>query len=165
MKIACARQILRSLAGGIDPYTGDHFPADGPYQRADTVHTLYTALEILESGAKPKKPVDPTKPRAGGRWAPEEEQRLRDAYAHKPIEGIARDHGRTPGAITARLVAPHLPSRHPPTSNQLSSPATRLAVTRQRLRTCRRCAPHQTSEAPQPPPPHRAARDRCRGSS
>ena len=107
MELDRAKEIIQALADGVDPYTGERFPADGPYQRADTVRALYTTLEALD---KPKRvraprPVDPNKPRAGGPWTPEEEQRLRDAYAaHKPIPEIAVDHGRTPGAITARLV-------------------------------------------------------------
>lgn len=100
-----AKEIVRALADGVDPYTGEPFPPNSPYQRADTVRALYTILESAESGKKPKKPVDPNKPRAGGKWTPEEEQRLRDAFtAHRPIPELATDHGRTTGAITARLV-------------------------------------------------------------
>ena len=98
-----AKEIIQALADGVDPYTGEHFPADGPYQRADTVRALYAALEVIEKAAP--KPKDPTKPRAGGRWTDEEVQNLRDAFsANRPIPEIARDHGRTEGAITARLV-------------------------------------------------------------
>jgi len=105
MELDRAKEIIQALADGVDPYTGERFPDDGPYQRADTVRALYTILEAAESGKKPKKPVDPTKPRAGGKWTPEEEQRLRDTFhARKPIPEIARDHGRTTGAITARLL-------------------------------------------------------------
>lgn len=105
MQIERAKEIIQALADGVDPYTGEHFPADGPYQRADTVRALYTILEVAEAGKKPKKPADPNKPHAGGKWTPEEEQRLRDAFAaHTPIAEVATDHGRTPGAITARLL-------------------------------------------------------------
>jgi len=105
MELDRAKEIIRALADGVDPYTGEPFPPDSPYQRADTVRALYTILEAAESGKKPRKPADPTKPRAGGKWTPEEERRLRDAFtAHKPIPELAKDHGRTTGAITARLV-------------------------------------------------------------
>lgn len=104
MDLDRAKEIIQALADGVDPYTGESFSADGPYQRADTVRALYAALEVMEK-VKAPKPKDPTKPHAGGRWADEEEQRLRDAFsANKPIPEIARDHGRTEGAITARLV-------------------------------------------------------------
>ena len=107
MEFDRAKEIIQALADGVDPYTGERFPADGPYQRADTVRALYTALEALDKPkrARAPRPIDPNKPRAGGPWSPEEEDRLRAAYtAHKPIPEIAAAHGRTPGAITARLV-------------------------------------------------------------
>jgi len=120
-----AIEIIFSLADGRDPATGEQFPPNSPYQQADTVRALYAALEALSSYASsalapqcaprstagapreksPRRPVDPNKPKAGGPWSPEEEQQLRDAFAaHKPIPEIAAAHGRTPGAITARLV-------------------------------------------------------------
>jgi len=109
MELERAREIIQALADGVDPYTGEHFPADGPYQRTDTVRALYTILEAAtcpgEVPGRSLKPVDPNKPRAGGKWTDEEEQRLHDAFAtNTPVADIARDHGRTRGAITARLV-------------------------------------------------------------
>lgn len=87
------------------PYTGEHFPADGPYQRADTVRSLYTALEALDSGQKRKKPTDLINPKAGAKWADEEIERLTESFrVGAPFADIAKDHGRTTDAITARLV-------------------------------------------------------------
>jgi hypothetical protein len=48
-----AKEIVKSLADGIDPDTGITFPPDSPYQRADTVRALYAILEAAESGKKP----------------------------------------------------------------------------------------------------------------
>ena len=61
MELARTKEIVQALADGVDPYTGDRFPADGPYQRADTVRALHTIIEEAESGKKPKNqnPVDP----------------------------------------------------------------------------------------------------------
>jgi hypothetical protein len=61
----------------------------------------------MEKGGRPRavNPADPDKPKAGGQWSPEEEQQLRDAFvARKPIGEISKTHGRTTGAITARLM-------------------------------------------------------------
>jgi hypothetical protein len=107
METPKAAEIIRALADGRDPATGEQFPPSSPYQQADTVRALFMALEAMESGAKPRTPrvIDPSKPKAGGPWTPEEEQQLRDEFAaHKPIPELAATHGRTPGAITARLV-------------------------------------------------------------
>ena len=104
-----AKLIIRSLADGRDPSTGEQFPPNSLYQQADTVRALYVALEAPEKPAKTAKPtqrqVDPNKPKVGANWTPDEEEQLRTAFAaHKPIPEIATAHGRTQGAITARLV-------------------------------------------------------------
>jgi len=107
MELDRAKEIIRSLADGRDPATGQQFPPESPYQQADTVRALYMALESLEKGGRTRAPrvVDPNKPKAGGAWTPEEEQQLRDAFAaRQPIRDMAQAHGRTPGAITSRLV-------------------------------------------------------------
>ena len=65
------------------------------------------ALEAMErpSGSRGASTVDPNKPKVGANWTPAEEQQLRDAFnAQKLIADIATAHGRTTGAITARLV-------------------------------------------------------------
>lgn len=111
MEASKAKEILRSLADGRDPATGQQFPPDSPYQQADTVRALFMALEALERGSgrqrEPRAPrqIDPNKPKVGAAWSSEEEQQLRDEFAaHKPFSEIAAAHGRTQGAITARLV-------------------------------------------------------------
>ena len=35
-----ATEIVQSLADGVDPFTGERFPSDSPYQQADTVRML-----------------------------------------------------------------------------------------------------------------------------
>lgn len=66
-----AIEIIRSLADGRDPATGQPFPPDSPYQQTDTVRALFTALEALErpdsSRRSPegRKPIDPNKPKVG----------------------------------------------------------------------------------------------------
>ena len=42
-----AIEIVQALADGVDPYTGERFPSDSPYQQADTVSALHLALEGL----------------------------------------------------------------------------------------------------------------------
>ena len=99
------RDIIRALADGCDPATGTPFPPDSPYQQADTVRALHAALEALDDPPARKRPANPDRPQLGLKWTPEEEQRLRDAFAaHKPIPEITAAHGRSAGAITTRLV-------------------------------------------------------------
>jgi hypothetical protein len=107
VEIEKVKDVIRALADGRDPATGEHFPPGSPYQQADTVRALFIALEALErrSRVRAERPVDPNRPKVGANWTPEEEQQLRDGFAaHKSIPELATAHGRTVGAITARLV-------------------------------------------------------------
>ena len=42
-----AIEIVQRLADGVDPFTGERFPSDSPYQQAGTVRALHLALEGL----------------------------------------------------------------------------------------------------------------------
>jgi len=119
METQRAAEIIRALADGRDPATGESFPPGSPYQQAETVRALFVALEALERrgraradragltgrGPEGRKPIDPNRPKMGASWTPEEEQQLREGFtAQKSFPELAAAHGRTVGAITARLV-------------------------------------------------------------
>ena len=50
-----ALEIIRALAEGSDPYTGEVFGGESPYQNAQTVRALFTAIDALEAAARRKK--------------------------------------------------------------------------------------------------------------
>lgn len=111
-----AAEIIRALANGHDPVTGEAFPPDSPYQQADTVRALFVALEVLkrQKHVRGKRTVDPNRPKMGAPWAPDEEQQLRDGFAaQKTIPELAATHGRTTIAITSRLVKMGLIEKDP----------------------------------------------------
>lgn len=95
-----AATLLQSLADGVDPFTGERFPSDSPYQQADTVRALHLALD----GLTKLRRATARKTGPGRAWTDEEEQKLLQAFDAKvDVEQIARDHERTKGAIWARL--------------------------------------------------------------
>ena len=95
-----AIEIIQSLADGVDPFSGERFPSDSPYQQADTVRALHLALE----GLTKLRRSTARKSGSGRAWTDEEEQKLLQAFDAKvDVEQIARDHERTKGAIWARL--------------------------------------------------------------
>src|SRR5215831_1111437 len=102
-----AAKILQILADGIDPATGEPFPASSPYQRADVVRALFVAVQAL--GNTPRSRTAPQdKPgleNAGQPWSQEEDARLGRAFdAGKSVEMLAEEHKRSRFAIEARLV-------------------------------------------------------------
>lgn len=42
-----AIEILELLSGGMDPFTGELFPENSPYQHADTLRALFKAIDSL----------------------------------------------------------------------------------------------------------------------
>lgn len=131
-------QILKTLAEGVDPATGEPFPGNSTYQHPETVRALYSAIRLLESGppSQPVVPVpgsgEPRRPANAGRpWSQEEDQRLGKAYdTGRTIDELAEAHQRSRIAIEARLAklgrieAPPqgLPSRRP--RNQAQQPVS-----------------------------------------
>ncbi|CAG1008574.1 hypothetical protein BURK1_03547 [Burkholderiales bacterium] len=107
--------LMRHLAGwrdGVDPVTGATLPPDHPAQRSDFLRVVCQAIDALAS-CTPTAPTParrastpgPGHANAGRPWSAEEDALL--AQAHEAGIGVvelARAHGRTPGAITLRLV-------------------------------------------------------------
>ena len=103
METVEARKIIRSLADGIDPVTGEVFLMDSPYQHPQVIRSLYAALSVMDRQKKARQ-VDPLRSKAGSPWTEDEEAQLIDAFdSGMQIEGLAKIHSRSSAAITARL--------------------------------------------------------------
>lgn len=101
MNLGKALEVLKKLAEGIDPFTGEVFPPDSPYQNVQTVRALYKAIYLIEKvQSKKTRPSNAGKP-----WSDEESRLLASQYdSGMPIGQIANAHQRTKVAIAARLV-------------------------------------------------------------
>jgi hypothetical protein len=105
MDIENSLKIIQALAGGCDPYSGEEYPADSPYQQAETVRALFMAKEALERNKMADERLRNLPGNAGKAWEAEEDSRLLAAFdSGKTIELLAKDHERTKGSICARLV-------------------------------------------------------------
>ena len=101
MEITRAREIVRTLADGIDPTTGEVLDKENVYNSPDVIRALFTLLEATTPESIP--PVDPLR-NAGKPWTDIEDDKLRDEYtAEIKIADIAKEHGRTYSAIESRL--------------------------------------------------------------
>ena len=104
MEIISALEIIRVLADGIDPHTGEVYPANSPYQNPETVRALFTAINTLETAQKRnwRKRVLPD--RAGKPWNDEESSLLIKKFDEGvPIKQLAVEHKRTNSAILSQL--------------------------------------------------------------
>jgi hypothetical protein len=48
MDAASSIHIIEALANGVDPHTGEVYPADSPYHHPQTVRALFMAMQALE---------------------------------------------------------------------------------------------------------------------
>ena len=48
MEAGKALEIIRALADGIDPHTGEVYPADSPYQSPEITRALFAAISALD---------------------------------------------------------------------------------------------------------------------
>ncbi|MET1054617.1 MAG: hypothetical protein ABWY16_04855 [Pedobacter sp.] len=93
--------ILQLLADGVNPVSGDVFPAGSIYQQPEIIRALFYAVNEVRSGVgNTKRGGNQGKP-----WSPEEEELLiQQFHEEMKISEIARVHERTTGSIRARLV-------------------------------------------------------------
>jgi hypothetical protein len=109
MEQESALAILKALSDGLDPATGEPFPASSPYQQPDVIRALYWAVHALQAPVHPQRQAAPRPEgapvNAGRPWSEEEDARLGQAFdAGTPVEQLAQAHQRSRWAIEARLV-------------------------------------------------------------
>jgi len=104
MDTAKSLEIIRTLANGVDPYTGEEYPIDSPYQHPQTIRALFVAVQALERVKKAGDWQRQLPDNAGKAWEDEEDQRLVSAFdSGKSSKQLAEDHQRT-ASIRSRLL-------------------------------------------------------------
>lgn len=96
--------IIRQLATGVDPSTGELLPSPSIFERPDVIRALYDAERAMERQVRAPQNRRPRPAKAGASWTPEEEQRLLDQFdaGVDPAE-IAKQLERSPAGVIARL--------------------------------------------------------------
>lgn len=98
MDIIRAKEIIRILADGIDPTTGEVLSSESVYNSPEVIRALFTVLGELELTT-----FNPLR-NAGKPWTDSEDDKLRDEFYFKmKTADIAKEHGRSYGAIESRL--------------------------------------------------------------
>lgn len=99
MDIVRAKELLSALADGIDPFTGELLPQNHVCNQPEMIRAFHELLNVIPSPKKKNLPRNAGKP-----WTDIEEEKLLDEFGSGMTTSvIAKEHGRSKGAIESRL--------------------------------------------------------------
>ncbi|MCB5195710.1 hypothetical protein [Deefgea salmonis] len=99
-----AKEIIESLANGIDPDTGEILTKQSIINRRLVKKAFSVAIESLEKAVKRVERENSLPENAGSSWSEEEEETIISDYeSGVSIKEIAAKVGRSKGAISSRL--------------------------------------------------------------
>lgn len=105
MDQAQALAVVRSLANGVDPESGEVFPPESAYQRPQVVRALYEAASVLERAERSERRKAQLPRKTGEPWTEDEDRKLLAAFdAGHALQELATAHERTVTGVRARLV-------------------------------------------------------------
>jgi hypothetical protein len=114
MELNESRSIVKTLAQGVHPSTGEVFPPDSPYNDPEVIRALFFILGVGNSAKKPKKSteerrrdnLDLGRPRnAGLPWSEEDRSLVKSRFLEgTTIERLAAELERSSAAIVAEII-------------------------------------------------------------
>jgi len=114
MELNESRNIVKTLAQGVHPSTGEVFPPDSPYNDPGVIRALYFILDVGKSAKKPKRSTEERRqinlelgrPRnAGLPWTEEDRSLVKSRFlAGTTVEKLATELERSSAAIVAEII-------------------------------------------------------------
>lgn len=114
MEIREAQNIVKTLAQGVDPNTGEVFAPDSPYNQPKVIRALFTVHDFVRQARKPRmsagekrqENLDLGRPgNYGLPWKNDDRSQVATGFEEgKTIEELATTLERTQGAIRAELI-------------------------------------------------------------
>lgn len=104
MQLEAALPIVRALADGINPVTGETYPDHSPYAEPRALRALYSAVDIMQKEIDRERRRERLPANFGKPWTTEEDGVLAGEFdAGLTLGEIARKHQRTQSSIRLRL--------------------------------------------------------------
>ena len=114
MELNRAKEIIKTLADGVDPVTGEVLPQESPYNDPNVIRALFTVLESVRDDKKPRKTneqkqqdnIKSGRPRnAGLPWTDEVKMEVASKFRNGiSVNALSRHFERTQGAIVSELM-------------------------------------------------------------
>jgi hypothetical protein len=104
MQLDTALPIVRALADGVNPVTGEAYPDHSPYAEPRTLRALYSAVDLMQREVEREKRRERLPANFGKPWTESEDRTLAAEFdAGMPMGEMARKHERTHSSIRLRL--------------------------------------------------------------
>jgi len=104
MQLDAALPIVRALADGVNPITGEAYPETSPYAEPRTLRALYSAVDLMAREVEREKRRERLPANFGKPWSEGEDRALTAEFdAGAALQEIARKHARTQSSIRLRL--------------------------------------------------------------
>lgn len=104
MQLEAALPIVRALADGVNPVTGEAYPEQSPYAEPRTLRALFSAVDLMQKEVEREKRRERLPANFGKPWSAEEDGQLTSAFeGGATIPELARQHARTHSSIRLRL--------------------------------------------------------------
>jgi len=104
MQLDAALPIVRALADGVNPITGEAYPNESLYCEPRILRALFTAVDLMQKEVDREKRRNNKPANFGKPWTDTEDQELcRQFDAELSIDEIAQKHQRTRSSIRLRL--------------------------------------------------------------
>jgi len=114
MELNESRNIVKTLAQGVHPTTGEVFPPDSPYNDPEVIRALFSILEFVKQAKKPRMTVDEKRrnnldfgrpKNAGLPWSEDDRAAVASGFKNgQTIGELAAAIERSSGAIHAELI-------------------------------------------------------------
>ncbi|MBK8322247.1 MAG: hypothetical protein IPL06_05795 [Betaproteobacteria bacterium] len=104
MQLESALPIVKALADGVNPVTGEAYPEHSPYAEPRALRALFTAVDLMQREVDKSRKRERLPANFGKPWDEGEDREIATAFdAGTPILEMARRHQRTQGSIRLRL--------------------------------------------------------------
>jgi hypothetical protein len=104
MQLEAALPIIRALADGINPMTGELYPDHSPYAEPRVLRALYAATDLMQREVERERKRSKTPANFGKPWTEDEDKILAAEFdAGLTIGTIASKHQRTQSSVRLRL--------------------------------------------------------------
>ena len=104
MQLDAALPIVRALADGVNPVTGELYPEHSPYAEPRALRALYSAVDLMQKEVEREKRRERLPANFGKPWSEGEDRTLVVEFdGGITLPEIARKHARTHSSIRLRL--------------------------------------------------------------